>query len=110
MSKGKIIRNGEGNGYDENIDGKRLKTKSGRIMQLMSDGQWRVFEEIAEALNMPAGSSPSISASLREFRREKWGYMQVEKRRRATYSGLWEYRVLPPTTLKKELKQQLLDF
>jgi biotin operon repressor len=63
----------------------RLTSQYERVKSLMLDGKWRTLRQIATACN---GSEPSVSARLRDLRRE--GYT-VERERVA--GGLFAYRV-----------------
>ena len=76
----------------EHADFVRLGNQSIKIKQLMGDGSWRIFSEIAHAVGLPVNSAPSISAHLRKFRKK--GYI-LEKRLRNGIRGLYEYRLSP---------------
>jgi hypothetical protein len=56
----------------------------------MRDGRWRRLTAIAIAAQAPEAS---VSARLRDLRKERFGSHTVE--RRYVAQGLWEYRVLP---------------
>lgn len=87
----------DGATYDAEIDGARLGSQLERVRDLMLDGTWRTIPEIRNAVRRPDElmSEASISARLRDLRKEKFGGYVVEHRR-VRESGLWEYRVLPP--------------
>ena len=74
-------------------DQRRLGTLQDRVVDLMADGQWRTLRAISDATG---GSEASVSARLRDCRKEKfqqrYGELEVERRRRT--EGTWEYRVL----------------
>jgi len=76
--------------YIPQRDDKRLLGQIDRIRNLMADGQWRTFEEIAAVTGDP---TPSISAQLRHLREPKHGGYTVEK----CYcgEGLYRYRLDP---------------
>ena len=77
--------------YEQKIDGVRLCAQASRVFRLMRDGQWRTLREIADATGDPEAS---ISARLRDFRKERWGRFEVERRRRGeTPGGTYEYRL-----------------
>lgn len=81
----------DGDTFEPNLDFSRLLTLMERVEALMSDGLWRTLEEIR---SLCGGSEASVSARLRDLRKEKWGAHIVERRRRGEpKAGLWEYRV-----------------
>lgn len=57
----------------------------------MKDGLWRTVQEIAETLSIEV-SETSISSSLRDLRKEKFGGHTVIGRRT---EGIYEYRLEP---------------
>lgn len=63
----------------------RLSRQLDRVRDLMSDGKWRTLSCIALLCH---GSEPSVSARLRDLRREGF----TVSRERIT-GGLWKYRV-----------------
>lgn len=79
----------DGRTYEWTLDEKRLGAQHRRIAALMSDGAWRTLEEIGSATNDPPAS---VSARLRDFRKERFGGYEVERRRRSV--ALHEYRVV----------------
>lgn len=75
-------------------DQERLNAQTLRVFTVMRDQEWRTLSEIAAASGDPEAS---ISARLRDLRKEKFGKYVVERRRRGEEKrGLHEYRVLPP--------------
>lgn len=70
-------------------DNERLGEQFVKVKSLMLDGMWRTLEQIAEAVGAPA---PSVSARLRDLRKERFGGYQVERRYIA--KGLFEYRIV----------------
>ena len=57
----------------------------------MRDGAWRTLDEISVAVGAPPAS---VSARLRDLRKEKFGAHLVERRSRGERGrGLYEYRV-----------------
>lgn len=87
--------------YLTDQDVKRLDLQHKSIRDLMLDGQWRTFREIAEELN-PHWSEASISAQLRHLRKPKFGGYQVNRRKR-TNSGLNEYQVVHKKVFQYEM-------
>ena len=88
----------DGETFDPEFDGARLREEMRAVMVVMRDGQWRTFNEIADEIASFAGrryGHPGISARLRDCRKYKYGSHTVERRRRGSpYDGLWEYRLL----------------
>lgn len=79
----------DGDTYDERLDRSRLTGQLQRVYALMSDGVWRTLPEI-EAVT--GGTAASVSARLRDLRKEKFGAHTVEARR--LRQGLYVYRVV----------------
>lgn len=81
----------DGSDYVPELDKKRLTGQMHDIFELMKDGEWRTLDEIAKILNHPQAS---ISAQLRNFRKERFGGHKVNKRRRGDReAGLFEYQL-----------------
>jgi hypothetical protein len=78
----------DGRTIEPEKDHERLKGQLKKVKDLMIDGQWRTLAEIAEVVGAPEGS---VSARLRDLRKEKFGGYNVERRR--VTGGLWEYSV-----------------
>lgn len=84
-----------GSTYVAQYDFDRLNAQLRRVADVMKDGKWRTLDEICHLTGDV--SSAAISARLRDFRKEKFGGLEVERRRRGcTYRGLFEYRVVFP--------------
>lgn len=81
----------DGETYERELDHERLGAQALRVWTVVSDGVWRTLAEIEELTGDPQAS---ISARLRDFRKRKFGEHDVERRRRDTGRGLWEYRVI----------------
>lgn len=57
----------------------------------MNDGKWRTLSEISA---LTGDGEASISARLRDLRKDEFGGLNVDRRRRGDESrGLFEYRV-----------------
>ncbi|MBL8013863.1 MAG: hypothetical protein JNN05_08455 [Candidatus Omnitrophica bacterium] len=81
-----------GPAYDPAFDQDRLSKQIGTIFHLMSDHQWRTLEDIERETGFPQAS---ISAQLRHLRKPRFGFYDVQRRRRGERkSGLYEYRVM----------------
>lgn len=77
-----------GRTYNESRDGERLRAQFNRVWKLMHDGTWRTLEGIARETGDP---TTSVSARLRDFRKDKFGGHTVE--REYMHDGLWKYRL-----------------
>jgi hypothetical protein len=79
----------------EKKDIPRLGKQLRAVYDVMADGQFRTLTAIADAVKANTGivaSPQSISARLRDFRKEKFGGFKVN--RRAAGEGLFDYQVL----------------
>lgn len=84
----------DGETYDPVLDKVRLNGQQRRVYLAMRDGAWRTLREISELTYDPEAS---VSARLRDLRKEKFGAFIVERRRRGgTPRGTHEYRLLFP--------------
>ncbi len=81
----------DGETYEPKLDHERLGQQLGDVKALMSDGHWRPLDEIAATTGHPQAS---VSARLRDLRKEKFGGWTVERRRVPDGHGLHEYRVV----------------
>ena len=81
-----------GETYEAEHDQDRLARQLRRVRYAMQDGEWRTLYEI-EA--MTGDSVQSISARLRDFRKERFGSHTVNRRRRGPEKrGLFEYQLI----------------
>lgn len=88
----KIIPGFEGVEYDSKYDHSRLTGQIQRVYALMSDGRWRTLQEIADTTHDPHAS---ISAQLRNLRKQKHGGHTVNRRARGDRAqGLFEYQLV----------------
>jgi hypothetical protein len=78
-----------GDTYDPDRDRIRLSRQWWDVWKLMRDGQWRTLGDISEATGWPEAS---VSARLRDFRKERFGAHTVE--REYLHDGLWRYRLI----------------
>lgn len=85
------LPNHDGETYERRKDKARLNAQTYRVWHLMSDQQWRTLREIARATGDPEAS---VSARLRDLRKEKFGGFDVQRQRRT--EGTFEYRMMPP--------------
>jgi hypothetical protein len=78
----------DGSTYEHARDARRLAGQHARIFSLMKDGCWRTLQEIAAHTN---DGEASISARLRDFRKERFGSHTVEREHLG--DGLFRYRL-----------------
>ena len=78
----------DGATYSSERDYKRLERLIDRVFAHMSDRQWHTIPEIHEACG---GSQTSVSARLRDLRKEQRGGFTVETEH--VHDGLWRYRL-----------------
>ncbi len=88
----------DGKTYDPALDEKRLKRQLGRVYEVMRDGQWRSLAELRTETcwhrEVGEDTEASLSARLRDLRKDRFGGYVVEHRRRGDpKSGLFEYRL-----------------
>lgn len=99
----------DGATYEPERDRERLTRELDRVRGLMEDGEWRTLAAIAEATGAPEAS---VSARLRDLRKQRHGSRIVE--RRYVSDGLWEYRlggrrlVCEACGLEMTIQEQLL--
>lgn len=80
-----------GSNYVEVIDKPRLQKQYIVIRDMMQDGKWRTLREIEDQTGYPQAS---ISAQLRNLRKESFGGHTIDKRRRGVATqGLFEYKL-----------------
>lgn len=87
----------EGATYDETLDRDRLSTQIKVVLTTMLDQNWHTMQSIAAAIGAP---EPSVSAQIRNLRKEKHGGYVIERRR---VNNTYEYRIdLTATAAKRE--------
>jgi len=79
----------DGETYEPGIDQKRLTGQLLRVYALMSDGKWRTLSQISKEAQ---GSEASVSARLRDLRKERFGKHRIDRRR--VTGGLYEYKLI----------------
>lgn len=77
-----------GSTYDSARDHDRLARQFHLVFELMRDRRWRTLGEISEIVGAPQAS---VSARLRDFRKERFGSHLVE--RVFVSRGLFKYRL-----------------
>ncbi len=78
----------DGATYNHERDNKRLSLQMQSVYDMMSDEQWYSVPELAKHIT---GSETSISTCVRNFRKERFGGHNVE--RRYVSNGLFEYKL-----------------
>jgi hypothetical protein len=82
----------DGKTFDARFDRARLNDQTRRVYEAMKDGQWRTLGEIHRLTGDPEAS---ISARLRDLRKEKFGGFNVQRQRRGNpKGGIWEYGIV----------------
>lgn len=80
-----------GSTYNPQNDKKRLVGQIERVYVCMANNDWLTLDEIAQKTGDPHAS---ISAQLRNLRKERFGKYNILKRSRGDRSrGLWEYKL-----------------
>lgn len=84
----------DGKTFDRALDGDRLTGQWRMVFDLMKDGAWRTLRDIAQLTGCPEAS---VSARLRDFRKEKFGGHTVNRERKYTEGvfSVWIYQLLP---------------
>lgn len=88
----------DGDTYKRSRDKDRLTHQLLAVKRLMADANWRSLSLISHITGHPESS---VSARLRDLRKEKFGGYLVERRHVA--DGLWEYRVMQRVPIQLEL-------
>ncbi|VTR96021.1 unnamed protein product [Gemmata massiliana] len=89
--------NFDGVTFDRKFDLDRLGEQLRRVLLLMQDGKWHTIPEICAATG---DMSQSVSARIRDLRKEAFGGFTVDRQRRGDgRRGLWEYRLVPESEI-----------
>lgn len=78
----------DGATYDPTEDQSRLSGQLQRVFVVMQDGGWHTLEELVRKCS---GTTASVSARLRDLRKQRFGGHDVERQR--VQAGLWRYRL-----------------
>lgn len=78
----------DGATYQQERDYIRLNGQLLAVFELMKDSKWRTLSDISGQI---AGSEASLSARLRDLRKEKYGAHDVKRER--IEGGLFRYRL-----------------
>lgn len=79
--------------YEPNTDKGRLTDQLGKVRRVMMSGGWFTLAQIAEKAEAPQAS---VSARLRDLRKQRFGAYAVERRGVHGRPGLFEYRLKIP--------------
>jgi len=81
-----------GETYDPEQDGERLYRQIGRVRRLFerNPGKWFTLRELSNFVGAPEAS---VSARLRDLRKNKFGGFEIEAARIQHGSGTWRYRM-----------------
>lgn len=92
----------DGATYDEAFDHDRLHTQLKFVLTELLDQEWHTMQSIAAAINAP---EPSVSAQIRNLRKDKHGGYVIERRR---VNNTYEYRVdIEATKAKRAQNAQI---
>ena len=87
----------DGETYEPSHDRQRLTGQIAAVWQAMMDGRWHTLDELCRTTGY--SSQASISARLRDLRKDRFGAHEVERRRRGEPGdGLFEYRIAKEKT------------
>lgn len=79
----------DGSDYVQERDSKRLSTQLGQIEYFMEDKGYLSLQEISDATGHPHAS---VSAQLRNLRKERFGSRVIDKKYVA--NGLYQYKLV----------------
>jgi hypothetical protein len=79
----------DGKTYEAKFDYDRLNRQQRIVFDLMKDGKWRTLFDISHTTGV---AEASVSARLRDFRKERFGGFTVERNRRDA-CGTWWYQL-----------------
>ncbi len=83
----------DGNDYVHSRDSSRLTGQIQRIYNTIQNGNWFTLGELADLTGAPEAS---ISAQLRNLRKQRFGNHIIEKKH--LDNGLYSYRLVKETT------------
>lgn len=86
----------DGDTYTPSLDYSRLSTQMERVRAVMLSGMWFTLDRLHALTGDPHAS---ISARIRDLRKNRFGGYTVEHRRHPDYpldSGIWQYRIVLP--------------
>lgn len=84
-----------GTTFSHTLDYIRLNQQATDVWCAMRDGRWHTLRGLSRLTGHPEAS---VSARLRDFRKEKFGHHSVERER--VLGGLYHYRLVPNAAVK----------
>lgn len=81
----------DGATYNPSFDHIRLTGQLQRVFNVMKDGHYRSLRHLSMLAKGPEGS---VSARLRDLRKDKFGGFEVERKRDSIEKGLFLYRLV----------------
>jgi len=82
----------DGATYDHEQDGARLCQQQQDVWNVMRTGHWYSLTMLSAMTGHPP---QSVSARLRDFRKERFGSHTVDRKRYGLYRGTFVYRLVP---------------
>jgi hypothetical protein len=82
----------DGASYDHDQDASRLQQQQLDVWNVMRTGKWYSLYTLSAMTGHPP---QSISARLRDFRKERFGSHTVDRKRYGLYRGTFVYRLVP---------------
>jgi hypothetical protein len=82
----------DGATYDHDQDAARLQAQQLDVWNVMRTGSWYTLSALAEMTGHPP---QSVSARIRDFRKERFGSHTVDRKRAGLYRGTFVYRLVP---------------
>jgi len=83
----------DGDTYDPGQDRERLASQLLAVRTVMADGAWHTLHQIADKTGAPEAS---VSARLRDLRKDRFGAWCVDRQRVTDGRGLYRYRLRAP--------------
>ena len=91
----------DGATYHPSLDHIRLTGQLARVYDVMQDGHWRTLRHLSVIAKAPEGS---VSARLRDLRKDKFGAYEVVRKRDTVQPGLWMYKLIVETEPQGEMR------
>lgn len=97
----------DGPTFERPKDGKRLNKQFHDVFDIMAKfGAWFTLKDLAQLTGYPESS---ISARIRDFRKVKFGFHQVNRHRSQLGDGTWEYQlIVNPKSLSHEERANII--
>lgn len=101
----------DGETYSRSMDGERLGSQLQATLDVLTGGDWWTLSALAGAVSERTGkraTEASISARLRDLRKDKFGGHNIESQRDPDADGLWKYRLAAPSDEPVEVTPTLV--